>query len=339
MKRTPFSSLAPGDPIDQQASAWVVANGEPNLTDEERRAFELWRVADPRHAERYEAMSRAWGDVTQLKALASLVDPAEGMSPRRWPTYRRFAATAAAAAAILIVFLLATGRIPSGRAGEQYATALAEVRQVTLSDGSVVTLGPRSSLAIAFTQGERRVRLAGGEAFFEVTHNPARPFLVEAGATTVRVVGTKFDVSHGAGTVRVAVLEGLVTVNTPFAAARDGAARTRFLHPGERVEIASLGEVARPSVALAALPTPAAGAWRQGRMVYDNARLGDLIADVNRYYGPGVRLDDPQVAEQRITAAFRTDEIPAFLSTLGDVIPVTVAERQGGRFELGSRHR
>jgi len=217
---------------------------------------------------------------------------------------------------------------------QRYATELAQSRRIVLSDGSVVTLGARSAIAVRFTGAERRVVLQGGEAFFEIAHQAARPFLVEAGASLVRDIGTKFDVKLGAGTMHVSVQEGQVQISP---AARADTAEA-MLRAGQHAEIA-LARVDEDRARIAVLPSQAAGAWREGRLVYDNARLADLIADVNRYYAPGVRLAAPEVGELRITASFRTNEIPAFMNALSATLPVKAEAGPDGVFAITASAR
>lgn len=324
------------DRIDSEASAWLVRIEDGGVSDDDRRAYTLWRAADPRHAATYDAMTRTWGEIPELGDLATLV-PAPVLenqddTPAR-PRWRRFAAGGVAAVAAVLIAMLV---LPSGlfQRGEQYSTQVAEMRMVTLPDGTSVTLGAKSSIAVKFTESERRVVLSGGQALFDVVHG-SRPFLVEAGGSIVRDIGTKFDVNLGSGTVRVSVLEGKVAVS------RIGPSplRERFLVAGERAEVplasanAPVAGVGAPP-AIVAMPAMAPGAWREGRLAYDNVRLADLVSDVNRYYAPGVKLTSPAVGDLRVTASFKTSEIPAFMNSLGATLPVRAEAESGGAFEI-----
>lgn len=328
------------DRVDEQASSWIVLVEARSLTCDEQQAFDAWLAADPGHSRTYDAMHRTWAEIPSLSGLAALVSPAPAETALdldlRKRRFGRFSAAALATVAAAVIALLG---VPGLRTSPEtdYATEIAQTRLLTLPDGSQVTLAPRSRLGVKFTQGERRVVLTGGEAFFEVTHNAARPFLVEVGSSVIRVVGTKFDVNRGAGSVRVSVLEGVVQVSTPNNAA---AVPAQYLRAGERAEIVIRASVvataAVPVAAVAALPAQAPGAWREGRLVFENARLADLVADVNRYYEPGATLDDAAAGEVRVTAAFKASEIPAFLAALGGVVPVTTSRGADGKYRLKS---
>lgn len=331
--------------IDAVASDWIVRLSGPDVTREEREAFEQWLAIDPRHGETYDALSRTWEDIGSLRALGEFVDPTPAKPAlRRWggafvdllgrpgAVSGGFVVAAAAAMALYLA--------PSLFDRPEFATQIAEVRPVELPDGSLVTLGARSEIDVNFTDGERRVVLRSGEAFFEVARNPNRPFFVEAGGTTVRVVGTKFDVRRGDERVGVSVLEGVVQVSNrgdPAVQEGDG---LRILRAGERLDVEQrsvLFAAPAPLPVVEQVRAAPAGAWREGRLSYDDAPLSELVADVNRYYAPGVRLLSRDVGSLRVTAAFRTDQIPQFLDALGAVLPVEVSQGGDSSFSIGAR--
>lgn len=343
------------DRIDEQASYWVVLASERELSAEERRERDAWRAADPRHERTWQELSRTWGDIAALEGLADLAPPppeaeADGAPMRSSLTRFGRHPMAWTAMAAVLVAVVAISLLLRPLAPERYETRLAETRLITLPDGSQVTLAPASTLEVRFADAQRRVALTRGEAFFEVVHDASRPFTVEAGQARVRVLGTKFDVNFTDQSVRVAVLQGKVEVAHPGG---DGAPlRATRLRAGERTEVqfaaaaaapaapgpsreatAGASRPARPS------PAPSPGAWREGRLVYDNVRLADLVSDVNRYYAPGVTMRDPAIGDLRVTAAFKVSEIPAFVSALDGVIPVTAQETPDGAFRLDRARR
>jgi transmembrane sensor len=78
-------------------------------------------------------------------------------------------------------------------------------------------------------------------------------------------------------------------------------------------------------------------AWLGGRFVYDNARLGDIVADLNRYRQPGIRILDPALAEIRFTAAFRADQIDEFFAALPHLNAIAVQRRADGSLALAPK--
>jgi transmembrane sensor len=320
--------------IDAEAAGWLVRHDDGSLTLDERAAFEAWLAADPRQAHTFAAMSRTWRDAAKLKHLANLAQP-ERSGWIRWALRAmglslsafRFAVLAAAAAAVLTFIGFQMSDLLDG-----HQTRIGQTRVLTLADGSTVVLGAKSRIVVNFTASERRVRLTAGEALFQVKHSAARPFVVDAGDTVIRDVGTSFDVNRTGASVRVSVLEGEVEVRERGGALTREIKSVRLLRAGHSIE-AIRGQAEDHPEPIERL---AATTWRNGQLVYENARLSDVIADVNRYYAPGVTLDPPS-SKLRVTASFRTDEIPAFLNTLESALPVRVEQGFGGHFDVSQR--
>jgi transmembrane sensor len=206
---------------------------------------------------------------------------------------------AAAAVLVLLGAYFAWQVVRGGRAGTvlAYTTGVGERDSVRLPDGTRVLLGPASHLALVPGYGarSREVRLRG-EALFDVPHDDARPFTVRAGAAQVRDIGTVFSVhaDSGAG-VRVVVTSGAVALS----AARDAGADELVLRQGEGGVLAEGRSVAER--------TPASAddlAWTRGRLVFRDAPLAQVAAELRRWYGIELRADDA-VSGRRLTASFQ----------------------------------
>lgn len=244
-----------------------------------------------------------------------------------------------------------------------YATGIAEVRDIRLSDGSDVTLGASSSLAVAFRRHERRVTLTSGVAFFSVVKNPSRPFVVLVGDEEVRDVGTKFEVRRGPTGMRVSVLEGIVEVmpvpkpatetgrearhssrlarritlassaaihdRTPVAPLLpigDERSGARILTAGSQLTIGPNGVIPEPQV----MPSVEPAAWRYGRLVYVDTPLKDIIADANRYSREPIEIGDARVANTRVSITYPSDQVEQMVSALAHSLSLEVERREGG---------
>lgn len=214
-------------------------------------------------------------------------------TPRRWhvPTLRT-----AAALLLLLAGWFAWKVVRGGEPQLQaYATGVGERDTVRLPDGSTVLLGPGSRLTHArgYNRRERTVTLAG-EALFQVRHDDARPFTVQAGMAQVRDIGTAFSVQSGPGGVRVVVTEGAVAL-----AAASAPGREVVLRRGERGMVAAGG--AAPERAIAREEDLA---WTRGELVFRDASLADVGAELRRWYGVQLRAEG-EVAGRRLTASFQ----------------------------------
>ncbi len=320
-------------PIEVQASEWLVTLHDRTVSLEQRTRFAAWLAADPEHARIYGVQKSAWAALAGMPHLLDNEQAAEtwqdsrGEGPLQKSQLQRYRLSFAAAAGVLLaVAALVLASWPDVRPDGSYATQVGQIKDIRLEDGSLMTLGASSRAEARFTEGRRQVRLIAGEAFFEVTRDTARPFFVQAGQTEVRVVGTQFDVHFTPDSVRVSVLEGRVevTASSPDTAinashdAQAGPAPRHVLTAGESVIVGK--ESQQPAVH--SVSAENLGAWRTGRLVYVDATLREIIADVNRYYEGRIRLDGAAVGNLQLTTAFRVDQIDRMIDVLATALPI-----------------
>ncbi|MDQ2665566.1 MAG: FecR domain-containing protein [Gemmatimonadota bacterium] len=178
---------------------------------------------------------------------------------------------------------------------KNYATAPGVMDSLTLPDGSRVLLGAGSRLSVAagFGSPTREMTLVG-EARFTVVHDAAHDFVIHTSAATVRDVGTVFSVhSDEAEGARVVVSEGAVEVRE-----KSGASR-QTLGAGDVAVVAPSGGIQVQRAAAGADDA----AWTQGRLVFRDASVAQVTADLRRWYGVEVRVDS-SLAKRPVTASF-----------------------------------
>jgi transmembrane sensor len=239
---------------------------------------------------------------------------------------RSLAALLRVAAAILIILGATTvwqtiRRARGDGAAATYATSVGERRDITLGDGTRVLLGPTSRLVVLRPADDDRGVMLDGIAYFNVVHNPAHPFTVKAGALTIQDVGTAFSVENddSAGT-RVAVDSGSVAIG----AADQPASRGVVLHARDRAVADASGTVAvqRSVVSDDDL------AWVQGRLVFRDAPLVLVGAELYRWYGVRLRVTDSSLANLHLTASFSGEPVDRVLNVIALSLGARV-ERQG----------
>jgi transmembrane sensor len=188
---------------------------------------------------------------------------------------RRSGSAAAIAAGLAACLVLAVGSgAPhhGSRDGTRLSAPIGQMRHQTLADGSQVTLNTDTILEVRYGGGTRNVRLIRGEAFFDVAHDPSRPFLVESRAGSARVLGTAFDVRLRGRAARVSVLRGAVQVEPA------GGGGRAVVQAGQWAWL----DEDRPQAQ--ALEDPVAvDAWRRGRLVVYRRPLAEVVAEINRY--------------------------------------------------------
>lgn len=241
-------------------------------------------------------------------------------------TDRSFMALLRVAAAAIIIFggTMLWQKIGSrgNMAGQTFATSVGERRQVLLKDGTKVLLGPTSRLVVFFgdQDGDRLVTL-DGVAYFSVVHDPAHPFTVKAGEIRIRDVGTAFSVESddSAGT-RLVVDSGSVSIG---AADQDPNAAA-VLNARDRATVDTKGIVVVERSAVSDDDL----AWTQGRLVFRDAPLILVGAELYRWYGVRLRVADSSLANLHLTASFSGEPVDRVLNVIALSLGARI-ERQG----------
>jgi transmembrane sensor len=237
------------------------------------------------------------------------------------------------AAALLIVSVGAYFKLAPR--GELYATPIGGLASVPMADGSQVTLNTDSQIRIALSDTERRVELGHGEAFFEVSKDAARPFVVRAGNKRVIAVGTKFSVRREGNVVEVVVTEGKVRVEDRARAQGsrvDGSADV-FLTPGSIARADDSGVLVQRKT----LPEAEQQlSWRTGVLMFRDQSLGEAAAEFNRYNLRKIVIREPSVAALKIEGNFRATNVEAFVRLLESGFPVR-AEAQADQIVVAAR--
>jgi len=331
-----------------------------------------WMEASESHRRAFAGIEATWRQIpaSSLQKMESAVtprpegDPYDGsISVQAWlrsrqPTsgaellarrpitvWRRSAHwLALAASAVLIALGLRYGlTLRSGAAPEAFATDTGQQMQITLPDGSQVTLGARSRLTVAYTPRSRNLRLEYGEAFFVVHKDHAWPFRVHVLNDVVTAVGTQFDVRAIRNRIDVSVADGIVQVNADTPVPQplnltNGVRQTETFGParllladirrGESFSFVSRrGDDALTSPVVTRIDPRKAAQWREGWLIYRDAPLRDVLADVARYSRHKIDVANPAAITQSFTGAVYKDSIPEWLRSLPNGFPVSVTER------------
>jgi transmembrane sensor len=179
---------------------------------------------------------------------------------------------------VAAITLLIVKLDPLGLTGGTYATAIGELRSITLEDGSVVELNTNSKVRARFTPQLREIQLLRGEAVFKVAKNPNRPFRVSSGSTQIFAVGTEFNVYARRTQTVVTVIEGRVRVTDHSEATRTAATnataladRDLELTVGEQAVIAPHMPIARIKLA----DSRQAVSWTERRLIFEDTPLSE----------------------------------------------------------------
>ena len=241
----------------------------------------------------------------------------------------------AAAMIILLIGIYGIYRWMSKQGKEVELVSGIGVIHDTLPDGSTVILNTNSKLTRlkSFNKDFREVTLTG-EAFFEVKHDAAHPFIVRAGIASIRVLGTTFLVRaggpcQGGGTlsgyrdpdrvVEVKVAEGRVMLFTIDPTSGDSAAL--ILTSGETVGVQSGSSMPVKG----GLTAPDDHFWANRTLEFRGTALSEVFMFLNKYYSTNVTVSDPNILSCRLTASFVNEPIDRILNIIAESFGLNLA--------------
>jgi len=301
-----FRDALSGDPLND-AALWHQRLQRTDADEPIWIAFTDWLEADDRHRLAYDKVEALYDVLGGLDSSTIVQLPRNRRPMLPWLAG---AGLTAAAASVLVALALR----PAPPIIEHIVTAPGETRHVVAADGSAFDLNGATSLAIALSPRLRQVQLEHGEALFHVAADPRRPFVVAAGSTEIRDIGTVFDVVQMNGLTTVSVAEGKVSVSTP-----GSASKPILVSAGERLEQSDGGVAVRRPIDPAS-----ASSWVSGYLVYEEASLSQVVADVGRYGPRKIVVQGPDSSFRRFSGILKIDSEDAMLDRLGQLLPLSI---------------
>ena len=244
----------------------------------------------------------------------------------------RIAIAAASAAAVLLVVLLRpAAQSPVSQEvamAQMIQTSLGEIRTIGLPDGSKMTLDTDSQVKVSFADEVRRVELARGRARFDVSADPSRLFVVNAGNRQFVTREGTFDTAVLPEHVMVSAWRGAVDVRDRGAAITSAAVFS--LSPGQSLDF-FVGESAAPR---ARVVGKGSEQWPAGMLVFRSTPLSDVLAETNRYSRRRIVLGDPSLGALRVTGTFRPLPVDALAASLAAALDLRAGSGADGNVVL-----
>jgi transmembrane sensor len=329
------------------ATEWFGRLQEENLPPDAIAAWLQWCEADPENLRAYRGVQEIWalagdaGVVDWPHAQSVVADEYDGDVPvAQWRkqvtpiiSRARWRRSGWAAAALILLALATWHWAPlwySNSTTPQYATARGVQRAVQLADGSAVELGGASAVRVAYGEKWREVELEGGEAYFKVARDPARPFVVHTSSLKITALGTAFSVRIDDSRTVIAVTDGRVEI-APLSSTAVSKQTRRVLQAGAGQQFTYDGASHEPAVY--PFDTAAALGWQDGALTYVDEPLGAVVARINRYSSYDVRLA-PELGELRFTGTVFEAQLEEWASGLERVFPVRAVVSSDGDITL-----
>jgi ferric-dicitrate binding protein FerR (iron transport regulator) len=226
-------------------------------------------------------------------------------------------------AAILIIGVV-TGALAVKYATRQepiFITSAApkgSVAQMILADSTLVYLNAGSEIRYSpETKQNRREVFLNGEAWFDVTKNNKKPFVVHTSGYDVQVTGTRFNVKSYSteNEITTTLEEGQVQITS---SGNFRLAKTVVLQPGEQVSLnKNLNTLSRKRV-----DTQLFTSWKDNKLIFLNMNFGELIILLERKYGVDIDVDDAGILKYHYTGTIKNESILEILEIIKHTLPI-----------------
>ncbi|WP_300974929.1 FecR domain-containing protein [Sphingomonas sp. LHG3406-1] len=295
--------------LREEALNWLVRTNDPEFCDWD--GFTAWLEQDRAHAEAYHRLAASELEMTPIVAEQAMVqDNVEAPQPDRRRVWLIAGLSVAASVAGLVSFQTLKGEQIITRPGEQRTIAMASGNELVLNGDTAITIAGWSKDKVRLERGQALFRLAGKDRL-----------IVKAGELELVDIGTEFEVTRNGARTHVVVSEGAVLVDP-------GGAELK-LDAGQQLDAADGATRLRSTAA----PAGVAGAWARGQLVYVDAPVREVAADLRRSTGQ-VFTTNSAFGGQRFTGTLNLADVRRDPTTLGPLLGVSVRPAREG-WQLG----
>ncbi|MEO1240854.1 MAG: FecR domain-containing protein [Pseudomonadota bacterium] len=291
-----------------EAAEWQLQiEDNPSLRVSE--AFERWLHTSPEHCEAFARVANAWDQAASVQAESVRTRPSIPKlstlhSVRKFGAPVWLGGSAIAATLIVVVLSIALREPPTPQL--KIATAVGEIQEQALEDGSTIFLDTNSQITPDYSENERNIEIQRGRIFVDVSEDPQRPFTVWAGNAAYIAVGTSFSVQKYKASTELQVVDGEVLV-------RIDASNVAAASAGDIIHVLKDGRIEHRRTAINAGQVPI---WTQNRVVFDEAALSDAVIEMNRYTQTPIVLRGDDLKAHQISGVFSLTDTDAFVETV-----------------------
>jgi len=299
--------------LQKEGMQWLALMISGRATDQDLAEMERWKHQSPAHAE-------ALASAIEMRRLVAIQDKFSGEPPFLYrPATRRLAlGGAAAAAAVYAVARPPLALWPSlSELRADYRTGIGEQRQIALVHGVSVAMNTRTSLSLRPDPGRPGIEVVTGEVAMTTQLPKAARFTVYAGKIQISAGDANFDLRNDDGRIRVSCLEGHLEIRAGNA--------LRELGPSEQLQFA--GNVVEEAVRVDPVILTA---WRHGLLIFHDASLSNIVAEINRYRAGKIVVMNAALANRRFNGQFKIAHIDNAVVELAHLSNASTASLPGG---------
>jgi transmembrane sensor len=332
----------PPEQLRTDAAAWL-AKLDRGLADHELVELIAWIDGSAANRKMLFKAAALWDDLGVLNELSVMFPLAQ--APRQQKRANLGFAGAIAATALVAVIgwfnLVPERNQQLLEYDASLHTQIGEHKTESLPDGSSILLNTQTQIEILYSSESRLITLKSGEAHFDVSHDPQRPFIVKAGNSYFRAIGTAFNIHVAQDNhLELLVREGVVSVHKGTSSDNNQASNPLVVTDeqdlkvgaGQKMLIETDAASRIEKVELATMQAELA--WQQGMLVFQGEPLHEALVEVSRYNAVDFRIDDASIAAIHVAGYYKAGDIDGLLASLEDNFGIRSRRSDGNQIVL-----
>ena len=347
--------------IEQEAREWLIRlDGDDEPSSAQITELRTWVARSAAHRDELLRISEFWDDANILTELSIPLATTQASTSQSTPenksrktfnsllaplfAFNRYSAIAASLMlAVTLGLFSVLGPQPSNATNGIFVTAIGDIQQHKLVDGSLLKINTDSQVQVDYSDGIRKIRLLRGEAHFQVSHNADWPFEVYAGKRRVKAIGTAFSVQLNTDSVKVLVSEGRVdiaaSVEQQQRLEKIGSLSYAQQATFSNREISQIAAQEKTAVIqeIDTLAKPELSrqlAWREGYLAFDGDPLSQVVEEINRYLPTTIEIADPAISQLRIGGRFKVGQLEDVFDVLESSFGIQVSHIDDQHIQL-----
>lgn len=304
----------------EKISQWILHEKYEQSTAEQTSEAEVWLDKKPERRQEADALDAIWNDDCFTAALKQYETNQQNHQQNSQKSDHKSSTLWYGSIAASVVLTLGILLFRSGDVSQPvyFNTQKLQTAHQLLDDGSRLDISAASQLLVKYSAAERHIDLVEGEAQFNVSKDPARPFVVETRHATLQALGTVFNVDQRRDSTELTVLEGRVEV-APLQAGN----KRVILTAGQRALIRANGHGPVETFDLTSYRD-----WQHNILEADNMPLADIIAELNRYRNTAIGIHS-DIGNLPVSGTFRLDDAEKNLQLITSAYQLTISEKNG----------
>lgn len=313
--------------VPEDVYEWFSVLYSGNLTELEFESYLDWAEKNPSKASQLAELEKTWKKIPEyqperLNKPDSIFTLYGLFSTNQWLQLSSLAFTVLVITGVII---FRTSNLASETI--VFETARAETNSVNLADGSVITLNVLSKIEVEYTPEARNIRLLEGEAYFKVSPDHSRPFVVSTSNGGVQALGTEFNTRlMEDGTFSVTLTEGSIRVSN--SGNFDDTDTAILDQPGLQATIVSdttagpINPDVQRTIQVTNVNVENIVSWQQGKLIFTGEALGVAIAIINSHTTHTIHLQAPDQNLNPVFGVFNSGDWEGFISAVESSYPL-----------------